>query len=109
MLAGDIPKSSKRKIEPKPVDPTKKLIDEQLKPLATVMGRIEDIVSTGDENTDSTPLKDEEIEELRLLVTLFSKNLGDLQKQVSWTHAERHHLAPPPIREHKYHDYTQQP
>ena len=108
MLAGDIPKSSKRKIEPKPVDPTKKLIDEQLKPLATVMGRIEDIVSTGDENTDSTPLKDEEIEELRLLVTRFERKFEDLRKQVTWKYTQLVVERPPPPK-YEYHVYGRQP
>ena len=109
MLASAISKSSnKKKVDPKPVDSTKNLINKQLNPLATVMGKIEDIVSTGDEETDSTPLKDEEIEELRRLVTRFERKFEDLRKQVSWKYTQLVIERPPPP-EYKYHVYGQQP
>jgi hypothetical protein len=85
MLSGAISKSSKQKktIDPKPTDPIKRRIRAKLDRMATVMGKIEDIVLTGDEKTDLTPLEDLEVKELYSLVKSCNEKMEDLEREVT--------------------------
>ena len=111
MPSGAISKSSKqkKKIDPKPTDPTKKRIREKLDRMATVMGKIEDIVLAGDKKTDSNPLEDLEVNELFSLVKSCNEKMEDLEREVTRRRMEiliEHPPTPRPV--YKYHDYGQQ-
>lgn len=106
MYSGAISKSSKKKkkAEPTPTDPTdprdriKRRIRDKLDPVAAVMGKIEDLVLTGNEQTDSTPLKPSEVQELFSLVQRFKANIAELERAVNWRYIEIVDQPRPPNR-----------
>ena len=84
MLTGAISKSSKQKkqLDQPPADSTKRRIRKKLNSVATVMGKIEDIVSTGDEKTDSTPLTETEVNELERLAKRLEEEVECLYRDM---------------------------